>query len=146
MKVNNLSVAETGQVDSGHPLVTRVGVILRRLKIDELPQLVNVLKGDISLVGPRPATAEHVRGYDAFQLLRLEMRPGLTGWAQINGNARLTWDERIALDIYYIDHWSLALDMVILFATFPVILRGERLHPAALKRALEHAHCSHRRG
>ncbi|HOB73166.1 MAG TPA: sugar transferase [Phycisphaerae bacterium] len=112
-------------VPLSHPNVTPVGRVLRRLKIDELPQLWNVLKGDMSLVGPRPTIMEQVLAYNDFQRRRLEVRPGITGLAQVNGNAEISWDERIKYDVYYVDHMSLALDLSILAKTLLIIVLGE---------------------
>lgn len=137
---------QVGQVHADHEMVTRVGRLLRRLKVDELPQLVNVLRGDMSLVGPRPALPSLVREYDALQRRRLEVAPGMTGWAQVHGNTQVSWDVRIALDVWYVDHWSLALDLRILFNTIRVVLRGEHPAPDAIQRALEHAHSAGGRG
>ena len=139
MKRNSLTVTEMGQVTSDHHLVTRLGRILRRTKVDELPQLVNVLKLEMALVGPRPTVLEHVQRYDAFQRRRLEVRPGLTGWAQVNGNATLTWEERIMLDVWYVDHWSLLLDARIIVKTVGVIFRGERRKERAIQEARDYA-------
>lgn len=139
MRINDVPVEELGQVHERHPLVTRLGRILRRLKIDELPQLVNVLRGHMSLIGPRPTVPELARHYDAFERRRLETRPGMTGWAQINGNVRLSWRERIALDVWYVDHWSLTLDAVILLKTIRVVAFGEQPNARALEQALIHA-------
>lgn len=139
MRVNTLTVAETGDVTAEHPLVTPLGRFLRRTKIDELPQLLSVLKGDMAMVGPRPTVLEQVEKYDAFQRRRLEMRPGLTGWTAVNGGTSFTWEERIVLDVWYIDHWSLALDLMILARTPAVLLSGGTANPAALARAREHA-------
>jgi lipopolysaccharide/colanic/teichoic acid biosynthesis glycosyltransferase len=140
MRVNAEDVDALGQVRPGHQLVLRSGNVLRRLKIDELAQLWNVLRGDMSLVGPRPTVRSQVDKYDAFQRRRLEMRPGLTGWAQVNGNVELSWDERILLDVWYLDHWSLWLDARILLATARVVLFGERRDDHALEEASQHAH------
>lgn len=112
-------------VPLSHPNITPVGRWLRRLKIDELPQLWNVLKGDMSLVGPRPTIMEQVLAYDEFQRRRLEVRPGITGLAQVNGNAEISWDERIKYDVYYVDHMSLALDLSILAKTLLIVVMGE---------------------
>ena len=101
--------------------VTRVGKHLR-WGIDELPQLINVFKGDMSLVGPRPTLFEQVIRYSKEHRRRLEVKPGITGWALINGRNKLTWPERIKLDIWYIDHWSLWLDAKILFKTIWVVI------------------------
>ncbi len=108
-----------------HSAVTPVGRLIRRFKIDELPQLWNVLRGDMSLVGPRPTIMEQVERYDAFQRRRLEVRPGITGLAQVNGNAEISWDERIKYDVYYVDHMSLWLDLSILVKTAATIVLGE---------------------
>ncbi len=115
------------------------GKILRRVKIDELPQLWNVLKGDLSFVGPRPTLLEQVEKYDNFQKRRLSVTPGISGWAQVNGNIQLTWAERIYLDVWYIDHWSLWLDFLILIKTLGVVIGGERPTEKALKEAKIHA-------
>lgn len=139
MRVNDRPPNDMGTVTSRHELVTRVGAWLRRLKIDELPQLWNVLVGDMSLVGPRPTLAEQVALYDAYRRRRLEVRPGLSGWAQVNGNTALPWDERIALDVWYIDNWSISLDLLILVKTVAVVLGGERINPAAVEEAKRHA-------
>ena len=93
-------------VDEGDPRITRAGRVLRRLSLDELPQLWNVVRGDMSLVGPRPTLAYQVERYTERQRRRLEVRPGITGWAQIHGRAALPWDERIELDVWYVEHRS----------------------------------------
>jgi len=139
MRVNNLSPVQVGQVTNTHPLVTRVGRIIRRTKIDELPQLINVLLGHMSLVGPRPALPEQVDLYTDFERRRLLMRPGLTGWAQINGNTELMWKDRIALDVWYVDHWSIWLDLLIILRTVLVVLQGERPNNEAVEVASRYA-------
>ena len=101
--------------------ITRVGKCLR-WGIDELPQLINVFKGDMSLVGPRPTLLEQIVRYPKVHRRRLEMKPGLTGWALVNGRNILSWPEKIELDIWYIDHWSLWLDVKILFITIWVVI------------------------
>ena len=138
MRVNTAPASSMGAVTSSHPLVTRVGRVIRRTKIDELPQLLNVLTGELSLVGPRPTLLEQVAEYDTFEQKRLALKPGVTGWAQVCGGIYLPWEERIALDVWYTDHWSLGLDFEILVRTVGVIVLGEKLHPQALKDALEH--------
>lgn len=105
--------------------LTAFGKLIRRLKIDELPQLLNVLKGDMSLVGPRPTIEQHTKLYSDHQKQRLNMKPGMTGLAQVNGNTSLTWDERIEYDIKYIKKFSLFLDLSILLKTFLIIFMGE---------------------
>ncbi len=111
-------------VDQGDVRITRVGRFLRRTSIDELPQLWNVLRGDMSIVGPRPALRYQVEQYDEHQRRRLEVRPGLTGWAQVNGRAKLSWPERIELDVWYVDHRSPRVDLAILARTPLVLFRG----------------------
>jgi sugar transferase EpsL len=110
-------------ITAGHSCVTTVGRFLRRASLDELPELVNVLKGDMSLVGPRPTLPEQVAAYDVFQRRRLEVRPGITGWAQVNGRNSISWTERIKLDVWYIDHWTPLLDVRILLMTIGQVLR-----------------------
>ena len=102
--------------------ITRFGSILRSWGVDELPQLLNVVRGEMSLVGPRPALRYQAEQYDSFQSRRLEIKPGITGWALVNGRRSLTWEERIALDVWYIDHRSLLLDLRILLKTLKVVL------------------------
>lgn len=108
--------------------ITRVGVLLRKWSLDELPQLVNVLKGDMSLVGPRPTLEYQVSQYTLHQRRRLEVKPGITGWAQVNGRNALPWVRRIELDIWYVDNFTLWLDAKILFRTVGVFLRREGLY------------------
>ncbi|MFQ5591478.1 MAG: sugar transferase [Phycisphaerae bacterium] len=109
-----------------HPDVTRVGRLLRRLKIDELPQLWNVLAGEMSLIGPRPTLPDQVAAYDAFRRQRLLVRPGITGLAQVNGNTAVTWDERILFDIAYVRRCSFMMDLGILLRTVLVLVLGEQ--------------------
>lgn len=103
--------------DADSQRVTSVGRFLRSSSIDELPSLVNVLKGDMSLVGPRPLPVRYLDRYTPHQARRLEIRPGITGWAQVHGRNALSWDERLELDVWYVDHRSLGLDVKILVAT-----------------------------
>ncbi len=139
MRVNEVPPEQMGQVRHGHPMITRVGRLIRRTKIDELPQFVNVLRGDMSLVGPRPALVSDLDGYDEFDRRRLLVRPGITGWTAVNGAVQLTWPERIVLDVWYVDHGSFHLDLAILVRTIWVVLGGERARPAALEAARRHA-------
>ena len=111
-------------VDKGDARITRAGRILRRSSIDELPQLWNVLKGQMSVIGPRPTLRYQVERYDARQRLRLSVRPGLTGWAQIHGRATLSWAERIELDLWYVEHRSPLVDLKILLRTPAALLGG----------------------
>jgi lipopolysaccharide/colanic/teichoic acid biosynthesis glycosyltransferase len=108
---------------AGDARITRLGAFLRRWSLDELPQLWNIIRGDMSVVGPRPTLAYQVQQYTDFQRRRLEVAPGITGWAQIHGRNRLSWPERIELDIWYVDHRSLSLDLRILVRTLPTLLR-----------------------
>jgi lipopolysaccharide/colanic/teichoic acid biosynthesis glycosyltransferase len=105
------------------PRITRVGRVLRKWSLDELPQMVNVLRGEMSIVGPRPTLRYQVDQYTAFQRRRLEVKPGITGWAQIRGRNSLRWPERIELDVWYVEHRSLRLDLLILARTVPMVLR-----------------------
>jgi lipopolysaccharide/colanic/teichoic acid biosynthesis glycosyltransferase len=115
-------------VNRGDPRITRVGALLRRSSLDELPNLVNVLRGEMSLIGPRPTLPRQVARYSPRQRERLRVRPGITGWAQVNGRAALTWSERIELDIYYIEHRSLRLDLRIAWRTLRLVLAGGGLY------------------
>jgi lipopolysaccharide/colanic/teichoic acid biosynthesis glycosyltransferase len=110
-------------VDSGDPRITRVGRILRRISLDELPQLWNVVLGQMSVIGPRPTLRYQVERYNERQRKRLSILPGLTGWAQIHGRATLSWDQRIELDVWYVEHRSPAVDLKILLRT-PFALFG----------------------
>jgi len=110
------------------PRVTRVGRMLRRFSLDEIPNLFNVLRGELAIVGPRPTLAAQVDLYTERQRRRLEVRPGITGWAQVNGRAGIPWEERIELDIWYVDNRSLALDLRILGRTARLLLSGHGLY------------------
>jgi lipopolysaccharide/colanic/teichoic acid biosynthesis glycosyltransferase len=111
-------------VNHGDPRITSVGRFLRRLSIDEVPQLWNVLRGEMSLVGPRPTLAYQVERYTEHQRRRLEVKPGITGWAQVNGRARLRWAERIELDVWYVENRSPWLDLKILARTPLALFSG----------------------
>jgi lipopolysaccharide/colanic/teichoic acid biosynthesis glycosyltransferase len=111
-------------VDKGDARITRVGRILRRTSIDELPQLWNIIRGDMSVVGPRPTLRYQVEQYDERQRRRLDIRPGLTGWAQVNGRASLPWAERIELDVWYVENRSPRVDLEILVRTPLALFRG----------------------
>jgi lipopolysaccharide/colanic/teichoic acid biosynthesis glycosyltransferase len=111
-------------VDEGDPRITRVGRWLRRLSIDEVPQLWNVVRGEMSLIGPRPTLAYQVERYTPRQRKRLEVKPGITGWAQIHGRARLPWEDRIELDVWYVEHRSPWLDLKILARTPRALFAG----------------------
>ena len=121
-------------IDAGDSRMTRVGALLRRTSLDELPNLLNVLRGEMSLIGPRPTLPVQVAQYTERQRGRLAIRPGITGWAQVNGRASLPWSERIELDLYYIEHRSLALDLRILWRTPALVLGGGGLYKGADRR------------
>ena len=111
--------------------ITRMGKFLRNTSLDELPQIFNVIKREMSLVGPRPTLPHQVARYNEFQRRRLLAKPGITGWAQVNGRNAIPWEERIALDVWYVDHWSLRLDLVILLRTIKTWVRREGLYGPA---------------
>jgi lipopolysaccharide/colanic/teichoic acid biosynthesis glycosyltransferase len=111
-------------INHGDTRITRVGTFLRRYSLDELPNLWNVLRGDMSVIGPRPTIQQQVDVYTERQRGRLAVKPGITGWAQINGRTSLPWPERIELDLWYVEHRSLALDLKILARTFKLVLSG----------------------
>jgi lipopolysaccharide/colanic/teichoic acid biosynthesis glycosyltransferase len=111
-------------VNRGDPRITRVGRVLRRVSLDELPQLWNVVRGEMSLVGPRPTLAYQVERYTPRQRRRLDVKPGITGWAQVHGRAALPWDERIELDVWYVENQSTWLDLKILARTPAALFSG----------------------
>jgi len=115
-------------VDAGDARITRVGALLRRVSLDELPNLVNVLRGEMAIVGPRPTIQAQVDQYTERQRRRLEVRPGITGWAQVNGRASLPWPERIELDVWYVDHRTWRLDVAILVRTAQLLVSGRGLY------------------
>ena len=118
-------------VNEGDPRITRVGAILRRYSIDEIPNLVNVLRGDMAIIGPRPTIPVQVEQYTPRQRGRLVLKPGITGWAQVNGRASLPWSERIELDLWYIEHRSWRLDLEILLKTARMVFHGAGLYKGA---------------
>lgn len=124
-----------GEFDSaGHPVpdehrITRLGRVLRATSLDELPELINVLRGDMSLVGPRPLLMEYLPYYSPEQARRHDVRPGITGWAQVNGRNAITWEEKFRLDVWYVENRSLPLDLKILFLTVSRVLRRHGVSP-----------------
>jgi lipopolysaccharide/colanic/teichoic acid biosynthesis glycosyltransferase len=112
----------------GDPRVTRVGRILRRFSLDELPNLVNVIRGEMAVVGPRPPLEAQVELYTPHQRRRLQVKPGLTGWAQVNGRAGIPWEQRIEFDVWYVEHRSAGLDLRILARTARLLLTGHGLY------------------
>ncbi len=133
-----------GELLSDKERLTKIGKIFRFFRLDELPELLNILKGDMSFVGPRPTLIKQTQLYSNFQKKRLRVRPGLTGWSQINGNTELSWDDRILLDIWYIDHWSLKLDLEVIIYTIKVVFKGEIPNFNALKEASKYASYTYR--
>ncbi len=116
---------EFGKFLPDHLRMTRFGQLLRKLSLDELPQLFNVLKGDLSLVGPRPLLMEYLELYTPEQARRHEVRPGITGWAQVNGRNAITWEEKFKLDVWYVENQTLWLDLKILFLTVMKVFKTE---------------------
>jgi lipopolysaccharide/colanic/teichoic acid biosynthesis glycosyltransferase len=115
-------------VDDGDSRITRVGALLRRTSVDELPNLVNVLKGEMSIIGPRPTVPVQVAQYTDRQRGRLALKPGITGWAQVNGRASLPWPQRIELDLFYVEHATTLLDLKILWLTARMLVTGHGLY------------------
>ncbi len=120
-------------IERGDARITRSGRFLRRFSLDELPNLVNVLHGDLAIVGPRPTVLEQVERYTDHQRRRLEVKPGITGWAQVNGRASLPWPERIELDVWYVDNRSVLLDLRILARTVRMLATGRGLYSEELR-------------
>ena len=126
-KFRTMTEAPTAEIDpsADGARITRLGAVLRRLSLDELPQLWNVLRGDMSLVGPRPLLVEYLTRYTAEQARRHCMKPGITGLAQVKGRNAIAWEEKFYWDVWYVDHWSLWLDMRILWSTLAKVVRRE---------------------
>ncbi|WP_279390794.1 sugar transferase [Alkalihalobacillus sp. LMS39] len=117
-----------GNLLSDEMRLTSFGLLLRKFSLDELPQLFNVLKGDISLVGPRPLLMEYLPLYSGEQRKRHQVRPGITGWAQVNGRNAVSWEERFTLDVWYVDNYSFLLDLKILFMTVVKVIKSEGIN------------------
>jgi undecaprenyl phosphate N,N'-diacetylbacillosamine 1-phosphate transferase len=115
-------------VNTDDERITKIGKFIRKTSIDELPQLINVLKGEMSIVGPRPTLEYQVERYNKEQKRRLLVKPGITGWAQINGRNNMTWPEKIKLDLWYVDYWSVGLDLKIIFKTFLSVVKKEGIY------------------
>jgi lipopolysaccharide/colanic/teichoic acid biosynthesis glycosyltransferase len=137
MVVGAESIGAGLYIEDRDPRITRVGRLLRRLSLDELPNLVNVLRGDLAVVGPRPTVQSQVDRYTPRQRRRLEVRPGITGWAQVNGRTSLSWPDRIELDVWYVDNRSLPLDLRILARTARLLLTGHGLYSPDLTQGWE---------
>ena len=119
------AVDQTGKLLPDEKRITGFGKLLRKLSLDELPQLLNVIQGDLSLVGPRPLLMEYLPLYNSEQARRHDVKPGITGWAQINGRNAISWEEKFKLDIWYVDHYSFYLDMKILWMTVVKVVKRE---------------------
>jgi lipopolysaccharide/colanic/teichoic acid biosynthesis glycosyltransferase len=119
-------------IETADARITRVGLLLRRFSLDELPNLLNVLRGELAVVGPRPTVQVQVDRYTPHQRRRLEVKPGITGWAQVNGRTSLSWPQRIELDVWYVDNRSLALDLRILARTARMLVTGHGLYSSDL--------------
>ena len=122
------STDKNGNLLSDNERVTKFGSFLRSFSLDELPELINILKGNMSLVGPRALLVQYLGLYNDEQIRRHEVLPGLTGWAQINGRNSITWSEKFKLDVWYVDNWSLWLDIKIFFLTFWKVLKREGIN------------------
>jgi lipopolysaccharide/colanic/teichoic acid biosynthesis glycosyltransferase len=120
-------------IEPGDARITRVGAVLRRFSLDELPNLVNVLRGEMSVVGPRPTVAVQVDRYTPHQRRRLDVKPGITGWAQVNGRTSISWPERIELDVWYVDNRSVWLDLRIILRTVKLLASGQGLYSSELE-------------
>ena len=114
---------ENGNLLPDKDRLTKVGAVVRKLSIDELPQLINVFKGDMAFIGPRPLLPEYLPWYTERERLRHTVRPGMSGWAQVNGRNNLSWDEKLALDVYYVEHLSFGMDVKVIFKTIVNVLQ-----------------------
>jgi len=119
---------ESGNLLPDEKRLTKIGMFLRRFSLDEIPELWNVLKGEMSLVGPRPLLVEYLNRYTPEQARRHEVKPGITGWAQVNGRNAITWEQKFKYDIWYVDNWSLWLDVKIIFMTIIKVIKGEGIN------------------
>lgn len=129
MYQNNQQVkSDNYYTEENDPRITRVGRFLRKTSLDELPQLINIIKGEMSFIGPRPTLKYQVDQYNEFQLQRLKMKPGVTGWAQVNGRNSIPWPDRIKYDVYYVNNYSLLFDLKILLKTIKVVLYHEGIY------------------
>ncbi|MBM4429694.1 MAG: sugar transferase, partial [Chloroflexi bacterium] len=138
MVVNAEKIGLGLEVARNDPRITRVGRFLRQWTLDELPQIINILNGDMSIVGPRPAFPSQVGQYTPRQRRRLEVKPGMAGWAIVNGRNSITWAERIEHDVWYVDNWSLWLDFLIIVKSFLAVIRRQGIYgPDGMVRDLE---------
>lgn len=128
MVVNAENIGLGFNIEKNDPRITSLGNFLRAWSLDELPQLLNILKGEMSFIGPRPTLQHQVNAYSDYQRKRLLMKPGITGWAQVNGRNNIPWEQRIDLDVWYVNNWSILLDMKIFLKTFFVILKRDSIY------------------
>jgi len=119
-----------GNLLSDAERLTKIGSFVRKTSLDEIPQLLNVIKGDMSLIGPRPLLVQYLHLYSDFQSRRHEVKPGITGWAQVNGRNAISWDKKFELDVWYVDHISFVLDVKILFKTIQKVVKSEGINAA----------------
>ncbi|NGY37425.1 sugar transferase [Flavobacterium sp. XN-5] len=119
-----------GNLLSDGDRLTKIGAFVRKTSLDEIPQLLNVIKGDMSLIGPRPLLPQYLHLYNEFQNRRHEVKPGITGWAQVNGRNAISWDTKFELDVWYVDHFNFTLDMKIFFLTIKKIIKTEGINAA----------------
>ena len=119
---------KNGRELSDFERMTKIGRILRKTSVDELPQLFNIIKGDMSFIGPRPLLIEYLDLYSTEQMRRHDVLPGISGWAQVNGRNTLTWDEKFSYDIYYVDHYGFLMDMKIFFRTIQNVIRQDGIN------------------
>lgn len=129
-KTMNDKKDETGKLLPDSERLTALGSFIRKTSLDEIPQLFNVLKGDMSLVGPRPLLPDYLTKYSSFQNRRHEVKPGITGWVQVNGRNAISWDKKFELDVWYVDHISFILDLKILFKTLLKVLKSDGINAA----------------
>lgn len=117
-----------GQLLPDEIRLTKVGKFVRKTSLDEIPQLINVIKGDMSLIGPRPLLTDYLHLYNEFQNRRHEVKPGITGWAQVNGRNAISWDKKFEYDVWYVDHMSFGLDCSIIFKTIQKVIKSEGIN------------------
>ncbi len=129
-KTMNDKKDENGQLLSDAKRLTGIGKFVRKTSLDEIPQLLNVIKGDMSIVGPRPLLTHYLHLYSDFQNRRHEVKPGITGWAQVNGRNAISWDKKFELDVWYVDHISFVLDIKILFKTVLKVIKSDGINAA----------------
>lgn len=120
---------QNGNLLSDELRLTKIGTFVRKTSLDEMPQLINVLKGDMSLIGPRPLLTQYLHLYNDFQNRRHEVKPGITGWAQVNGRNAISWDKKFELDVWYVDNISFVVDIKILFLTIIKVLKSDGINP-----------------